>query len=112
MSDAGETLSRAERFRLKEVECKRLAEAAQLSQTKLIFANLALSYGRLAMHEELVEEAIGPRAPRNRKMRVNGFAPRAPKLLRPKAKPDTASTGQRWMDRIFGTAFRRVTRSA
>jgi hypothetical protein len=111
MSDAGETLSRAERFRLKEVECKRLAEAAQLSQTKLIFANLALSYGRLAMHEELVEEAMSG-ASEKRKMRVNGFAPRAPKLIHPKAKPGTAFARERWMARLFGTAVRRVTRSA
>ena len=58
MSDAGQCLSRAERFRLKASECRQVAESACLPQTKVIFANLARSYSRLAMHEEHLEAVM------------------------------------------------------
>jgi hypothetical protein len=58
MSDAWQFLSRAERFRLKAGQCRSIAETARLAQTKVIFTNLARSYGRLAAHEESLEAAI------------------------------------------------------
>jgi hypothetical protein len=51
-------MSRARRFRLKADQCWEVADNAQLPQTKVIFTNLALSYGRLAGHEESLEAAI------------------------------------------------------
>jgi hypothetical protein len=58
MSDAGNSLSRAERFRLKAGQCRKVARVADLPQTRVIFTNLARSYGRLATHEERLEAAI------------------------------------------------------
>src|SRR5688572_4451554 len=63
MSDAWQFLSRAERFRLKAGECRNVAESARLPQTRVIFANLARSYGRLAAHEESLEAVIKRSAP-------------------------------------------------
>jgi hypothetical protein len=58
MLDAGNSLSRAERFRLKAGQCRKAARVADLPQTRVIFTNLARSYGRLAVHEERLEAAI------------------------------------------------------
>lgn len=53
-------LSWSARFRLKAVECQKIADNSQLPQSRLIFTKLALSYAQLAAHEESLEECVGP----------------------------------------------------
>ena len=48
-------MSWAARFRLKAAECRELAENTQFPSIRVIFARLAVSYERLAVHEELFE---------------------------------------------------------
>ena len=101
MSDAEQILSRAERFRRKGVECRQIADSAKLPQSKVIFANLAQSYRRLAMHEERLEEVIGRSvgAPAKRQSRSNRLPPQgreapAPQRRgRPNAGQGTPSPG-------------------
>jgi hypothetical protein len=51
----GVLMSWAARFRLKAAECRELAENTQFPSIRVIFARLAVSYERLAVHEELFE---------------------------------------------------------
>jgi hypothetical protein len=51
-------MSWAERFRLKAAECRELAENTRFPPMRVIFSRLAVSYERLAVHEERFERSL------------------------------------------------------